>query len=111
MPLARLLRDQAVMLSASLKKDLADLAVEKRVLDVSPKTESNAARLVQVLAEMKAAEEGTTRLHDYNPEIQRPFDCPYCWIIEGKRHCLQPADGKTEAAACPTCTSEYALDG
>ena len=110
MPLARVLRAQAVIFASSCKSDLADLAVEKQVLEVAPNSPEKLSRLHQVDEQIQLAEDGISRLHEYNPEFQRPFECPYCWIIEGAHTRLQPAVGKTEAAACPDCAAEYSLE-
>lgn len=110
MPLARILRDHAVTLSASLKRDLADLAVERQLLNGNPKTKDNLTRLRKLDSQMRQAEAGIARLIDYNPETQRPFDCPYCWIIEARRFRLEAAEGRVAAVSCPNCTAEFSLD-
>ena len=110
MPLASVLREQAVIFAASLKNDLVDLRIEKQVLEASPKTQANVSQLKLVLDQIGNVEAGLARLHEYNPEIARPFECPYCWIIQAERTPLSPAEGQVIAAACPSCAAEYQLD-
>lgn len=109
MPLARLLRDEAEVLAGSLRYELAKLAIEKRRLE-RPSSEEDTDQRRHVLIAIDRAVQGIARLEEFNPESQRPYDCPYCWIIEGRRFQLKPAQGRIEAAACPNCTAEYALD-
>ena len=55
MPLARVLRNEAVVLAASLKRDLAELSVEQQVLQRSSKTGLHIERLGQIASEMQKA--------------------------------------------------------
>jgi hypothetical protein len=49
-----------------------------------------------------------TRLSDYQPDGHRsPFDCPYCWIVDGIRSPLQPMSGPRRLVSCSSCASEY----
>lgn len=110
MPLTRKLRENAANLVASLKKDLVELAIEKQVLDASPKNTANLNRLAVVEKEIRLAENGIARLKEYSPDAQFPAHCPYCWIIEGKRLPLNTVPGPAEVVSCWNCAAEYTLD-
>ena len=110
MPLPRKLREDALVFATSLKMDLADLKSERQALLVSARNAENIRRLAEIADETRSAELSLERLSEYNPGIQGYFDCPYCWMIEGKRIRLAPMRGPIEAVTCANCAAHYQLE-
>ena len=68
-----------------------------------------ARSLVQESTEAQQATLAQTRLSTYQPDCQRrPFDCPYCWMVDGIANPLRPISGPRRLISCSSCASEYA---
>lgn len=103
------LRAEAELMASSLKQDLSSSVFELQQLYHRP--EQYTSKLEILIREQEATAAAESRLDQYQPHLhQRPLECPYCWIIEGKHSVLTPVPGPTHAISCERCGCEYPLD-
>lgn len=103
------LRAEAELMANSLKQELPSTTFELQ--ELSQRSGQYTSKQELLIREQEAAAAAESRLDQYKPHLhQRPLECPYCWIIEGKHSILAPVPGPTHAIRCERCGCEYPLD-
>jgi hypothetical protein len=102
------LRAEAELMASSLKQELSSRVFELQQLNQQP--EQYTSKLEIWMRAQEAAAAAESRLDQYKPHLQRPLECPYCWIINGTHSVLTPVSGAIHAIGCERCGCEYPLD-
>jgi len=110
MNLAERLLAEANAIVESVQKDLAQNRLEQSTITASSIGSAEESRLAVVDREIRLATTASNRLKDYEPKMHRPLNCPYCWIMDGKRIVLRPVPGSTHAVHCWNCQAEYGIE-
>lgn len=107
MSLADLLRREAGQMAATLRRGLPRVMDEKKRLERSQPQSWHAERLAFLAREAHAGLSGRARLAAYKPEMTTRPDCPYCWMLEGRRMPLLPEPGSVGTVTCLQCGGRY----
>lgn len=103
------LRADAELMANSLKRELPSTMFELQ--ELSQHQGRHTSKLETLIREQEAVAAAEGRLEQYKPHLhQRPLECPYCWIIDGRHSVLAPVPGPIHAICCERCGCEYPLD-